>query len=362
MAINSVPYDGRPACNNCGFCSGYGCTIMAKVGALAPLRRALLSGAELRDQAEVLTITHSGNKATGVEWVDAQGHHHREAADLVVLAASGIESARLALLSDLPDPHQVVGRYVMFHWFTDATGIFFTERLHTYKGRALTHDMDDFADPAFPGAATAARSAGLPYLRGGTLEMGGTQFPLDEASTYQELLGIVQPDKPFGTSFKELMRASLLRDRLLGITMIGEDLPYATNVVDLDPKVKDWRGRPVARITYGPGSHEIAAQGFYMPLMVDIAQAAGADRAFAVSELPSKRFPIASGSVPDTEHVMGGLRMGSDPRVSSTDETGRLYGLDNLFVSDGGLFPTSGAHNPTLTIMAIALRNAQRWA
>jgi hypothetical protein len=134
------------------------------------------------------------------------------------------------------------------------------ERLHAYKGRALTHDLDDFADPDFPGAAAAARAVGLPYLRGGTLEMGGTQLPLDEASNYQELLQIAQPNQPFGTSFKELMRASLLRDRLLGITMVGEDLPYAANRVTLDSKVKDWRGLPVARITYGPGTYEVAAR------------------------------------------------------------------------------------------------------
>ena len=217
MAINSVAYDGRPACNNCGFCSGYGCTIMAKVGALAPLRRALKAGAELRANSEVLTVTFEGKKATGVDWIDVDGVHHRESGDMVVLAANGIESSRLALLSELPDPHGVLGRHVMFHWFTDATGIYFSERLHAYKGRALTHDMDDFADPDFPGATAAARAAGLPYMRGGTMEMGGSQFPLDEASTYQELLGVLAPEKPFGATFKQLMRDSLLRDRLLGV-------------------------------------------------------------------------------------------------------------------------------------------------
>jgi choline dehydrogenase-like flavoprotein len=122
MAINSVPYDGRPVCTNCGFCSGYGCTIMAKIGALAPLRRALLAGAELREQTQVTTITHQGSRATGVRWVDAAGNPHRESADLVVLAASAIESVRLAQLSGLPDPHDVVGRFMMFHWLPTPRG------------------------------------------------------------------------------------------------------------------------------------------------------------------------------------------------------------------------------------------------
>ncbi|MGD0284893.1 MAG: GMC family oxidoreductase [Acidimicrobiales bacterium] len=66
--------------------------------------------------------------------------------------------------------------------------------------------------------------------------------------------------------------------------------------------------------------------------------------------------------VPATEHVMGGMPMGTNARTSVTDEQGRHHHLDNLFVADGAVFPTSGGHNPTLTIMATALRQATAWA
>ena len=66
--------------------------------------------------------------------------------------------------------------------------------------------------------------------------------------------------------------------------------------------------------------------------------------------------------MPATEHVMGGMAMGTDPAKSVTDGEGRHHQLDNLFVADGSVFPGSGAHNPSLTIMATALRNATRWA
>jgi choline dehydrogenase-like flavoprotein len=362
MAINSEPYDGRPACANCGFCVGYGCPIMARVGGLAPLRHALLEGAELRAESNVTKVNISGSKATGVTWVDASGTTHAEQGDLVVMAMNAIETPRLALLSELPDPHQVIGRYLMFHWFTDGTGIYFSERLHAHRGRGLTHDLDDFADPDFPGARAAAQAAGLPYFRGGTLEMGGSQLPLDEAANYQQILSVLAPHQPFGTAFKQLMRDSLLRDRLAGITLVAEDLPYATNQVDLDPRIRDWRGVPVPRITYGPGRHEIAAQTFYMRWIVSILKASGADVAMAIPELPSAQYPVASGSVPDTEHVMGGMRMGDDPGTSVTDSVGRYHHLDNVVVSDGSVFPSSGGHNPTLTIMATALRNSRQWA
>jgi choline dehydrogenase-like flavoprotein len=335
---------------------------MARIGGLAPLRRALLSGAELRSEATAVRVETSGTRATGVTWLDAAGRRHTERADLVVMAMNAIETPRLALLSEFPDPYGVIGRHLMFHWFTDGTGIFLSERLHAHRGRGLTHDLDDFADPDFPGAAAAAQAAGLPYLRGGTLEMGGSQLPLDEAANYQQILSVLDPAKPFGTAFKQLMRDSLLRDRLAGITLVGEDLPYVANRVDLDPRIRDWRGIPVPRVTYGPGRHELAAQAFYMGWIVSILKASGADVAMAIPELPSTQFPVASGSVPDTEHLMGGMRMGTDPTVSVTDGAGRYHHLDNVVVSDGSLFPSSGGHNPTLTIMATALRNAREWA
>ena len=361
MAINSVAYDGRPACNNCGQCSNNGCPILARVGALAPLRRAVKAGAEVRPLSRVIKVNTSGRKATGVTWLDEDGKQHTESGDLVVIACLAIETARLAKLSDLPDPNGTIGTHFMQHWFTDGTGVFLDQRLHGHRGRSTTHVADDFADPDFPGARAAAAAAGLPYFRGGTMELGGTQFPIGEANTYRYLLGLLRPDKPFGADFKELMRSSVLRDRMCGIQMIGEDLPYRENAVDLDPKVKDFRGIPVARITYSPRTHELAAQSFYQPYVAEILRRAGATYVTAVADSASDFTPLAGNEVPTTEHIMGGMRMGSDQKISATDPTGRYHQLDNLFVADGSVFPSSGGHNPTLTIMATALRNARLW-
>jgi choline dehydrogenase-like flavoprotein len=55
---------------------------------------------------------------------------------------------------------------------------------------------------------------------------------------------------------------------------------------------------------------------------------------------------------------MGTLRMGSDPASSVTDAQGRFHDLDNLYACDGSVFPTSSGYNPTLTIIAVALRIA----
>jgi gluconate 2-dehydrogenase alpha chain len=283
-------------------------------------------------------------------------------ADLVVLAGSAIETIRLAKLSEFPDPHRLIGHYLMLHWFTTGFGSYFSERMHAYRGRSTSHDLDDFADPDYPGAQGAAQQSGLPYIRGGGGELGGSQEVIDEALTYKGLLEQSNPFKPFGTEFKQMMRASLLRDRLVGAEMIGEDLAYRRNFVDLDPKVRDANGFPVARITYAPGNHELTAQRFYIEELTKLVKAAGADVTAAVPNTSSGMFPVAQGDVPGGAHIMGGMAMGRNRRRFVCDDHGRVHTFDNVFVTDGSVFVTSGAMNPTLTIMAVALRSARHFA
>jgi choline dehydrogenase-like flavoprotein len=249
---------------------------------------------------------------------------------------------------------------MMFHSFIDGFGVFLDRRMHAYRGRSTTQCCDDLADPDYPGAREAARAAGLPYIRGGIMELGGSQDPIAEANTYRFLLETIhQADptdaaaQPFGTRFKSLMRASPLRDRLAGVSMVGEDLPYETNRVDL-AKVTDYRGVPVARLTYAPGMHEQVAVAFYAAQLTAMLRAAGASVAAAVPESLGQQSAIPHGA-----HVMGGMRMGADPKTSVTDAHGIVRGTDNVLVADGSVFPTSGGHNPTLTIMATALRNVR---
>ncbi len=98
------------------------------------------------------------------------------------------------------------------------------------------------------------------------------------------------------------------------------------------------------------------AQQFYIPVLSRMMTAAGAAVALAVPDT------INSGGRPTGSHVMGGMMMGADPRSSVTDPYGRVHGLDNVYVADGSVFVTSGAHNPTLTLMAVALRNMRHLA
>jgi choline dehydrogenase-like flavoprotein len=61
-------------------------------------------------------------------------------------------------------------------------------------------------------------------------------------------------------------------------------------------------------------------------------------------------------------HALGTVRLGEDPRTAPLDPDCRFRGADNLWVTDGSVFPTPGAVNPSLTISAIALRAAEAMA
>jgi gluconate 2-dehydrogenase alpha chain len=361
-AINSRPYNGRPRCANCGFCNAYGCPTSARGSSLDLLHRALVTGrVELWPETMVHRVVMKGHRAVGVRWIDQHGKRGEERGDVIVLAASAIESARLALMSELPDPHQRIGKRLMFHYFTSGFGVFLDQRLHAYKSwGAETNCMEDFSDPDFTGARAFAKVNGLPYIRGGLCELGGSEDVIAEAEFYQYILAAIQPQQPFGRAFKELMRTSLLRDRLAGIQMLGHDLPYLSNNVTLDPRVRDRHGFPVPRITYAPGKHENVAQEFYIPLITAVLKAAGATVAAAVPANTSLMGP--TGVIPVTRHVLGGMQMGHNQRTSVADEHGRVHTTENVYVADGGVFATAGANNPTLTIMAVAMRIAEHLA
>jgi len=345
-AANSVPYDGRPACNNCGFCAFFGCPIHAKGDPVALLMRAMASGnAELLSETFVSRVRTDRRRATGVDVIGPDGATRSIDARYVVIAAGAVETPRLLLLSEIGN--DLVGRNFMVHFQTFVIGIF-SERLHGHKGRAVTHVHDDavIVDDA---ARAAAHEAGLPWIRGGLVEHGGPSLPIMEAKIY-----------PWGAKHKSLMRASPMRDRMWAFTMQGEDLPQLSNRVDLDPTVRDVRGFPVARVTYKPHRHEIVASAHHAPRLVRVLEDMGATWTMTSTSplVDGEDRRGALSAIPMSRHVMGTTRMGNDPGTSVVDATGRLHDLDNVVVADSSVFVTSAGYGPTLTLVALAARAA----
>ena len=348
-AANSVPYDGRPACNNCGFCAYYGCPIHAKGDPVAMLQRALLTGrCELRPETFVSRVLVTNGRATGVEYVGADGETRTETAAHVVLAAGAMETPRLLLLSGFD--HPLIGRHLMFHFQTYVMGSV-PQRIHGHKGRAVTHVHDDHMVPDAD-ALRAAREAGLPWFRGGMVEHAAPAHPIQEAKL-----------APWGALHPMIMRDSNMRERMLGFCMQGEDLPQPTNRVDLDPAVRDVRGFPVARVTYSSHRHEQAASEYYGALLERVLMEAGAEwAAVTTSPDPNGEFGGYIAPVPISRHVMGTARMGTDPATSVVDPWGRLHDVPNVLVADSSVFVTAAGYGPTLTLVALAIRNARALA
>jgi choline dehydrogenase-like flavoprotein len=356
--VNSVPYDDRPACNNCGFCGFHGCPIEAKGDPVALLRRALRTGrCRIVPEAMAVGITRdaSGRRATGVRYLDlsagpaAGDPPVRELrSSQVVLAGGAFETPRLLLRDELGNSSGMVGRNLMFHFQTLTVGAFPQRVWGASRGRAVTHLHDDHivGDDA---QSAAARAAGLPWLRGGIVEHGGAAGPVQEALIYG-------PGAHHGAS----MRDSSLRERLWVFTMQGEDLARPDNRVDLDPTVRDAWGGPAGRVTWSPHRHELATSAHVGPLLEAVLRDAGAEWTVTSTSPPigddAGMSPL--GLAPASRHVIGTARMGDDPRTSVVDPTGRLWDVDNVLVCDSSVFPTSTGYGPTLTLVAMAARTA----
>jgi choline dehydrogenase-like flavoprotein len=298
-----------------------------------------------------IVLDATGRSARGVRYLDAEGTLREITAEHVVLGAGAFETPRLLLRSGIGNP-DVVGRYLMYHLQTLVLGLF-PFRLHAHRGRAVTHLMDD---PMLLDEQTraAARDAGLPYFRGGIVEHGGAGAPIMEAI-----------HTPRGEAHTRLMLDSVMRDRMSAFTMQGEDLPRATNRIDLDPSVKDVWGFPAGRVTYQPHQHEIACARHWGPRLEVVMKAAGADQTFWVTsppiEAPAGGRTIGNPS-PISRHIMGTARMGDDPAKSVCDPWQRLHDVPNVVVADSSVFPTSTGYGPTLTIVTLAIRAARALA
>lgn len=350
--VNSREFDGRPACNSCGLCSSFGCPINARGDAMVSyLNPAVLTGnVQVIERALVFKIatTANGEQATAVHYYDADGNEQTVSGDKIIIAGSPIQTARLLLLSangahptGLGNGSDQVGRNTMFHYFIQG-GAEFDRDVQSLRAQSTTVEVDDLVGP-FTDATAIAQ--GVPYIKGGLIQVGAGLPLLSEAYFYVGL-GI-EP----GEQHKNAMRTSLARQRIAGIQFVGEDLPQASNRVDLDPNVKDWRGLPVPRVTYAPHAHERAAAQYFSPRLLAMCQATPGATGAVVTPTPLLT------DVPDnTAHHAGTARMGNDSATSVCDAQGRLHECQNVHVVDGSLFPTFPGFNPTLTVLANALR------
>lgn len=335
MAINSRPRDGRGRCLQMGFCF-QGCKSGAKWSTLhTEIPKAEATGnLDLRPESHVTRIEHDATgKASGVVYFDRDGKEHRQKARIVCVAGNSIETPRLLLMSasnmfpdGLANSSGQVGRNYMRH-VTGSVYAAFKNPVHMYRGTTMAGIIQDEAGHntrrGFAGGYEMETvSLGLPFMAA-FLDPGG-----------------------WGKDFSWWMEHYT---QLAGMWLVGEDLPRESNRVTLNASVKDKYGNPAPNVHFDDHENDIALRDHAYRQGERVYEAAGAIRTFRTPPYPST-------------HNLGTCRMGASAATSVCNAFGQTHDIKNLFISDGSQFTTSAAENPTLTIVALAIRQADHIA
>jgi choline dehydrogenase-like flavoprotein len=326
LLINSVPYNGRPACIRCGTCVGFACHAAAKTGTHnTVIMRALATGrCDLVTGTAATRLISEGRTVVGVALGDRvvrSGH--------VVVAAGAIESARLLLVSGVGN--QGVGRHLQGHRYAGAVGVF-GEVVQDCVGPGPVISTTDFRhhNPGVAGGGILANEfVPTPVEAYAKLTRAGLITGVDE-------LGDIYPRSQF---------------------VVGplQELPRPDSRVTL-AAVRDANGVPVARLDAPAAPPEDRRAAALLGERADAwLRAAGAERTARLLYEPA-RGPSAG------QHQAGTCRMGADPATSVTDEWGAVWGHAGVTVADAALHVTNGGVNPVLTVMALAWRIGEHLA
>jgi choline dehydrogenase-like flavoprotein len=337
-------------------------------------------------------VDHLQLKTLGGKCLTARGQHY-------VLAAGGIETARLLLANrdrqsrGLGNDHDVVGRYYMCHvagtigaakfgssavfrgYRMSPDGIYCRQRFALEEGAQRREGIGNFVarlhhpqiiDPAHRSAVLSLLYLAkpiIPYeyrqrLHGadGSAAGGWWQHLANVAGGPFEAAGfawhMLRDRRLAERKFPSIIINS--KANLYSIDFHAEQYPNASSRVYLDdavdalgmPRIKiDWRYLPEDVHTVSR-SLAILARDFAASGVGTLAY----DPAFVETEMT--RYGAYGG------HHIGTARMGSDSRISVVDASCRVHSVRNLFVAGSAVFTTSSQANPTLTIVALALRLA----
>jgi choline dehydrogenase-like flavoprotein len=328
VAIANGAFGNRPHCIYRGFCL-QGCKVNAKASPLIThLPDAIEHGVEVRADSMVLRVEtdETSGRCTGVTYV-RDGQEQFQPADAVAVCGYAIETPRLLLNSasrrypaGLANGEDLVGRYVMVQGATQVAARFPMD-LRMYKAPPPEVSSEQFyeTDPD------------RGFARGFSLQ---TVSPLPIGWAEH-----VQAEGHWGADLREYMR-DYNHWTVLGV--LCELLPQPENRVTLAEE-KDQYGMPVAHFSHSMCENDKRNIDFATRTMERIWEHAGAQDTL---------------KIPRYAHLVGGARMGFGPQDSVIDATHRAWDVPNLFIADGSVFPTEGAANPALTIMALADRLA----
>jgi choline dehydrogenase-like flavoprotein len=336
-AILTKDHKGRPACHYCGPC-WLGCDSGSKFDSLRVFvmsarktgKLTLMTGARVGS----LALNNEG-KVQSARYYDVAAKTWREVrAKVFVLGAGCIESSQILLNSKIANSSGAVGRYLSEHMYAGVGG-----HLPQLMNRKVFNEDGNGAHIIIPDLT--AKWRGNKFIRGYQI------FPSGGIGEFT-MVGKQLPG--FGNDWKQAVREYYTAGA--SVLFQGEVLPYRDNRIEVDEKLKDDAGIPGVRFHYKWRDNENAMFNDMMEVGQEIMRKAGAEM-----------FPLRNPKPYEyghSIHYVGTSRMGNDPKTSVVNAWNQSHDVPNLFVHDAGAFVTAGNQNPTLTILALALRSSER--
>lgn len=353
QAILTRPINGRAACFYATEC-GRGCSIRANFQSTTVLIPPAVETGNLDiiTDAMVREVTlDKAGKATGVHYIDKESGQERHAkARVVILAASGIESARILLNSKnalfpngTANGSGKVGKYLM-----DTVGSGVSGQIpalencppHNEDGASAMHMY-------IPWWLYKEQLKGeLGFARGYHFELGGGR----RAPTMTN----PAPDKYTGGSYGKKFKEDARRyyGTFVSLTGRGEMIPNDDSYCEIDPDRKDKWGIPTLRFRWKWSDHELKQAVHMQKTGAAIIEAMGG-KVTSPPATDGAKAIMAGGTI---IHEVGTTCMGTRKDDSVVNQWCQTWEVPNLFITDGGPFVSNADKNPTLTILALAMR------
>jgi len=297
-------------CIRCSTCDGFACKVNAKSDAQnCALEAALKTGFVkiiTKSRVEKLVST-DGGKTIDHLLVKGEKDEFQVRGKKYVLSAGAVNSAALLLRSGLANSSDQVGRNFMMHINTHIAAFDWSRENNLAFQKTLSFN-DWYLD-------------------------GGQGFPLGAVQLIGKVTGLMM--KSYATTIP-LALLNYIAGHSVEFVLMTEDLPSPNNRIWINDNDKI----QVKRDAIGRRTHK--------QLLVQTKKVLHKIGYKAIFEQP---FDISMNS-----HQCGTIKSGTDPKTSVVDQYCKSHDVDNLYVIDGGFFPSSAAMNPALTIAAQALR------